>query len=285
MRVVLISGGSSGFGALCARAFAAAGDHVIATMRNPAAHPFAEAELVDVRALDVTDPVSIRHCVSSVLADHGRIDVLVNNAGVHLQGAVEDMDEAGFRRVMETNFFGVVNLTRAVLPAMREQGRGHVIAVSSIGARIGRVMDGAYCASKAALEAAFEALRYEVARFGIRVAVVSPGAFRTAIGGKVEVLADRSGESPYAELAAFRLQKVREAVDLGGDPLEVAHAIRRIAADPSPAFRHVVGDRALELQHLLAEADEAEREALIRRFSGIDWWLSGADRPPGAAQT
>lgn len=277
MRVVLISGCGSGFGALCARAFATAGDTVVATVRDPARHPFGEQVAVDVRRLDVTDRNSIDACVASVLDDFGRVDVLVNNAGIHRLGAIEDMGEDEFRRVFETNFFGSINLARAVVPAMRQRGRGHIISVSSIGARVGRVMDGAYCASKAALEIAMEAMRYEVARFGIQVSIVAPGAYRTSIG--LHLGAEVQTRSPYRELRAFRLRKVSDAVTRGGDPAEVVDLIRSIADDPSPAFRYLVGERARELERSLAGLDDAGRQEFVTRLADIGWWLSGEEQP------
>lgn len=279
LRVVLISGCSSGFGALIAREFVAAGDRVIATMRNTAKSAFEPGSSVDIRSLDVTDHSSIEACVQSVLSDYRRIDVLVNNAGIHLIGAVENMNEADFRRVFETNFFGAINLARAVLPAMRERGQGHIITISSIGSLVGRVSDGAYCASKAALEIAFEAMKYEVERFGINVSVVCPGAFRTDIGQKFELPENDAPGSPYHDLIAYRLKKVREAIDAGGDPSEVAQLVRRIADDPSPHFRHLAGGRAIQMQQALTGLGNEERKALITRLAGIEWWLSGADAP------
>lgn len=283
MKTVLITGCSSGFGALTALEFARAGYRVVATMRDPATADLGAFDqpgsgAIEVRALDVTDKDSIAACVASVLADYGAIDVLVNNAGVHLLGAIEDMDERDLQTVMQTNFFGVLNLSRAVLPAMRSAGRGHILTVSSVGSRVGRVTDGIYCASKAAIEIAFEALRYEVARFGVNVSVVCPGAFRTGIDRNF-ALSDAQERSPYAALLRYRLGRVREACRDGGDPAEVAAALRRIVEGPSPAFRHVVGAKAMELDQALSAADATGRADLLTRFSGIDWWLAGAKGP------
>jgi len=278
-RVVLITGCSSGFGALCASEFARAGDRVVATLRDPsnaaAQQAFEGSENIDVRALDVTDQSSIQHCVAGVLQDYGRIDVLVNNAGIHLLGAMEDMPEADFRRLFETNFFGAINMARAVLPAMRERGRGHIISVSSIGSMVGRVIDGAYCASKAALETALEAMKHEVERFGIRVSVVCPSAFRTAIAQNLALPADSATDSPYHELLAFRFDKVREAVAEGEDPQLVASLIRQIASETHPQFRYIVGSKAKLMQQTLSGLDDGERQALIRRLAVIEWWVSG----------
>lgn len=283
MKTVLISGCSSGFGALAALEFGRAGYRVVATMRDPAAADpglFGQSGsgMIEVRALDVTDKGSIAACVASVLAEHGGIDVLVNNAGVHLLGAIEDMDERDLQTIMQTNFFGALDLSRAVLPAMRRAGAGHILTVSSVGSRVGRVSDGIYCASKAAIEIAFEALRYEVARFGVNVSVVCPGAFRTGIDRNF-ALSDAQERSPYAELLRYRLDRVREACRDGGDPAEVVAALRRIAEDPSPVFRHVVGAKAVELDQALSAADAAARADLLTRFSGIGWWLAGASGP------
>jgi len=290
-RVVLITGCSSGFGALCAREFARAGDQVIATMRNPAKadlNSFSAADTapsnIDVRVLDVTDADSIAHCVVAVIQDYGRIDVLINNAGIHLLGAMEDMSEESFRQVFETNFFGPLNLARAVLPHMRAAGQGRIITVSSIGSLVGRVIDGVYCASKSAVETAFEAMKYEVQRFGIQVSVVCPSAFRTSIGDKISEQATPGEDSPYASLLAFRRDKVHESLAAGGDPQEVASLIRQIAAEPDPQFRYVVGDKAQLMQQTLTGLGDAERQQLIKRLAEIDWWVSGADRPQQGPQ-
>jgi NAD(P)-dependent dehydrogenase (short-subunit alcohol dehydrogenase family) len=253
-------------------------------MRKPNPQALEPGDRIDVRALDVTEPDSIESCVTSVLKDYGRIDVLINNAGIHLMGAVEDMDQASLRRVFETNLFGAINLARAVLPGMREQRRGRIICVSSIGAQIGRVMDGAYCGSKAALEMVFEAMRYEVGRFGIEVSMVCPGAFKTGIGEKLAMpTTSLDKQSPYRSLLGFRWQKVREAVAIGGDPQDVAQLIMQIADDPSPKYRYVVGEKAVQIQHTLNSLDDEGRKAMIRNLAGIDWWLSGEAGPSDGA--
>jgi len=278
-RVVLITGCSSGFGALCAREFAQAGDRVVATMRNTRKHSLPVIEGIDVRELDVTDNNSIRECVDGVLGDYGRIDVLVNNAGIHLLGAMEDMNDGEFRRLFETNFFGAIHMARAVLPSMRERGEGRIISVSSIGSLVGRVIDGGYCASKAALETAFEAMKYEVERFGIQVSVVCPSAFRTQIAEKMAAPSQSTSDSPYHDLLIFRYGKVLEAVVEGEDPQTVASLILNIAAQDQPKFRYIVGSKAKLMQQTLAGLDDAERQGLIRRLADIEWWVSGKESP------
>jgi NAD(P)-dependent dehydrogenase (short-subunit alcohol dehydrogenase family) len=234
---------------------------------------------IDVRELDVTDADSIAQCVAAVVKDYGRVDVLINNAGIHLLGAMEDMSEESFRCVFETNFFGPVNLARAVLPHMRKRGHGRIITVSSIGSLVGRVIDGVYCASKSALETAFEAMKYEVQRFGIQVSVVCPSAFRTDIGDRITTQVTPGDGSPYAALLGFRRGKVHESLAAGGDPQEVASLIRQIAAEPEPQFRYIVGEKAQVMQQALTGLGDAERQQLIKRLAEIDWWVSGATNP------
>ncbi len=280
MRTVLISGCGSGFGAQLALAFAQNGDRVIATLRNPAdqAALLALDKHLDIRALDVTDPASITTCVEGVIKGHGSVDVLINNAGIHLLGAVEDMPDDDFRRSFETNFFGAMNLTRAVLPHMRRAGRGHVITISSVGSRMGRVADGAYCASKAAVEIMMEALRYEVMRFGIQVAVVCPGAYKTGISRNFQSLNLPTGTA-YGDLLDFRAAKVRASCAGGGDPAEVVAAIKAIADNPAPPFRHVIGEQAQALNQSMSTLDGGDRQSFIVKMAGIDWWISGTGKP------
>jgi len=283
MKTVLISGCGSGFGALSALEFARAGYRVIATMRDPSSADPAVLKAFDVEpihicALDVTDRKAIADCVSSVTVDHGKIDVLVNNAGLHLLGAIEDMEEFDIQRVMQTNFFGALNFSRAVIPTMRAAGSGHIITVSSVGSRIGRVADGIYCASKAAIETALEAMRYEVAPFGIDVTVLCPGAFRTGIDRNFK-LSKAQERSPYSALLLYRAGRVRDACMNGGAPEEVARALRQIVEQKSPVFRNLVGTKALELDQAFSAADARQRERLLTNISGIDWWLAGAGGP------
>ncbi|MDA5193866.1 SDR family oxidoreductase [Govanella unica] len=286
MRTILISGCSSGFGALCALEFAAAGDRVVATMRNLDRSGELQEQArnknvtLHMRALDVSNPASIESCVSSVIEEFGQIDVLINNAGIHLLAAVEDMADADFRRLFETNFFGAINLARAVLPSMRERGRGHIITLSSIGSRIGRATDGIYCASKAAVETAFEAMRYEVARFGVNVSVVCPGAFKTNITQNVK-MPENYTTSPYADLVQFRAGKVHESCANGGDPLEVAQLIMTISKNSKPDFRYLAGQQALHMDRELTPLNDADRTEMITRLAGIGWWVSGSDLTAG----
>ena len=285
MPVILITGASSGFGELTAIAFAHRGDTVYATMRDPEKGYWlqdaasAENLQINLLALDVADTNSIHAAVKNVLAAQERIDVLVNNAGIHIPGALEDMPETDLHRVMDTNFFGVINMTRAVLPAMRKQKSGRIIMLSSVGGMISRVTDSIYCASKWALEGMSEGLRYEVARFGIKVSVIEPGVFRTEIGSKYKVSLDYPQASPYLDLLKFRVDKVVEACSNGDNPQLVADLIVDVANKDNPDFRYPAGQQAEKFLSELKRMDADERDDLIRTAAGIDWWLEGKNPP------
>jgi NAD(P)-dependent dehydrogenase (short-subunit alcohol dehydrogenase family) len=185
-RVWLITGASSGFGRAIAEAALAAGDSVVAAARrtDALADLVASApERVTALALDVTDPDRIKAAVAEVLDGHGRVDVLVNNAGRGAIGAAEETTDGELRHLMDLHFFGPAALTRAVLPGMRERGSGAIVQMSSMGGRFTFPGVGAYSATKFALEGWSEALAKEVERFGIRVLIVEPGAFRTSFNG------------------------------------------------------------------------------------------------------
>ena len=285
MSVILITGASSGFGRLTALAFARQGDTVYAAMRDlKKGYPLQDEASADnlhvnLLELDVTDIETIHAAVKYVLAAEERIDVLVNNAGIHIPGALEDMPEADLHRVMDTNFFGVINVTRAVLPTMRKRKSGRIIMLSSVGGMISRAVDSIYCASKWALEGMSEGLRYEVARFGIHVSVVEPGVFRTEIGNKYRVPLDYPQASPYRDLLEFRIGKVVEAVNGGDEPQLVADLIVDVANKDNPQFRYPAGQQAEAFLSELKQMDADERDEAIRTAAEIDWWLQGSNPP------
>ena len=285
MSVILITGASSGFGEVTALEFARQGHTVYATLRDPKQgcrlQDTASAQKLHVNllSLDVTEPKSVDSAIKNILAAEQRLDVLVNNAGIHIPGALEDMPEAHLRSVMDTNFFGVVNMTRAVLPAMRKQKSGRIIMLSSVGGLISRAVDSIYCASKWALEGMSEGLRYEVARFGIKVSVIEPGVFRTEIGSKYRLPRDYPQASPYHDLLEFRIDKVAEAVNEGDDPQQVADLIVDVANQDKPAFRYPAGQQAEIFLSRLNRMDADERDEAIRTAAEIDWWLEGRNPP------
>ena len=249
MSVVLVTGCSSGIGLHTAIGFAKQGDTVIATMRNPAKATALKGAAavsgvdVEVIALDVTDDSSASAAVTDVLARHGHIDVLVNNAGVGLSGPVEDFPMDKARIAIETNFWGPVRMSRLVLPSMRNQGSGVIANVSSITARLPSFPAyGFYAAGKYAVNAMSESLSAEVAPFGIRVLSIEPGYFVTELVATVDgLLAEVEDTSPYAELNRFMLNFSKTALQTGGNPVDVGAAIVAAVSDPQSPLHVTVG--------------------------------------------
>jgi len=263
----LITGCSSGIGAACARRFAEAGFTVFATARRLADLD----ELVSVgclaRALDVTDPASIDRVVGEIEASHGAVDVLVDNAGYGQQGAFEELSVDRFRAQLETNLFGAIAVTQRVLPRMREQRRGRILLMSSMGGRIAFPGGAAYHASKYALEAIGDVLRFEVARFGIDVVIVEPGLVASAYGSTSLTRLAGPETGPYATFTAgLRAALTRSfAGEVPGisTPEEVAKAcVEAATAEPAPT-RVVVGAMAEELIRLRASLGDRDWDALL----------------------
>lgn len=290
MAVVVVTGCSSGFGLEGALAFARNGDTVHATMRDPARadgllEAAAREELsVRISQLDVTQSESFADRLDAIVAESGHIDVLVNNAGIILAGSLEDTTEDALRHVMETNFFGPMLLSRAVLPHMRTRRRGLIIMMSSLSGIAGLPGDVAYTGSKFALEGASEALRHEVDRWGIRVALVEGGLYSTNIFGGAandERLLPQNYpvDSPYRPLVESRLTEVRERIGEAFDPRIVAELFVTIAATNSAQFRWPADEVAEKvLATMFAQTDDA-RDAFLRSVAGSDWWSAGKDSP------
>jgi NAD(P)-dependent dehydrogenase (short-subunit alcohol dehydrogenase family) len=246
MSVAVITGTSTRIGYATALRLARDGYRVVATMRNPsscdlAAKAETEGLQVEVRALDVTDARAVGETFAGILDDHGQVDVLVNNAGISIGGVVEEAGLDAYSEVMETNFVGALRCTKAVLPAMRERGAGCIVSVSSQAGKLAVPTLSTYCASKWALEAVMEALSIEVHRFGIRVAIIEPGAILTPIWGKME---QRAPEGPYAHLIARLSSVVIHDVSKGSTAEEVADCIAEAIATDSPKLRWLVGQGA-----------------------------------------
>lgn len=278
-RVALITGASSGFGLLTAVELARAGFRVFASMRDPSRQGGLQAAAaaagveVEVVALDVTDPATITAAIAEIDARAGGVDLLVNNAGIGLIGAFEDTDEAELRRLFETNFFGLCAVTRAVVPGMRARRRGRIVNVSSVGGRIGSPGIAAYSASKFAVEGLSEALSLELAPFGIQVALVEPGVFRTEmIGPDKRRMTARAADpaSPYHARCAEIAAVMQHTHDHGGpDPRDVARTIAAAATAGAPSLRYPVGKDAHALFML-------RRVLPPRRFQRTFEWLFDA---------
>ena len=252
-RVWLTTGANSGFGRAITEAAVAAGDTVVAGARRPdalddliAAHP----DQVEALQLDVTDAEQIERAVSDVVATHGRIDVLVNNAGRTHVGAAEETTDAELRSLFDVHLFGPAALTRAVLPHMRARGSGAIVQMSSVGGQMSFAGFSAYSATKFALEGMSEALAAEVGPLGITVLVVEPGSFRTGL------FANKSA-SAHIEDYATTVGPTRDMVQTGdgqqpGDPAKAASAILAALDAEHTPLRLTLGTDAVDavLEHL-----------------------------------
>ena len=290
MAVVLITGCSSGFGFAATLAFAHAGDTVYASMRDPGkAGPLraaAAAQRLEVRvvALDVTRSAGFPAVVASIIREAGRLDVLVNNAGILRSGALEDLAESTLREVMETNFFAPLLLAHAVLPQMREQQGGYIIMISSLSGVAGLPGDVAYAASKFAVEGATEALRHEVDRWNIKLALVEAGLHATRILAPSmppdSVLpADYPLQSPYRALVEHRLHALRARMPKAFDPANVGELLVRIARSDGRQLRWPADEVAKKVLATLLAQDDTARDQFLRGVSGTDWWSQGGSPP------
>ncbi|MDF2679184.1 MAG: short-chain dehydrogenase [Brevibacillus sp.] len=247
--VALVTGASSGFGMHASSALVKAGFTVIASMRDikkrgpldKIAKINIPAEHMEVISLDVTSPQQIEECMTSILERHGRIDLLVNNAGYACGGFTEELSGDDWRKQFDVNVFGLIDVTRAVLPHMREQRRGRIINISSISGRFGFPGLAPYSASKHAVEGFSESLRLELLPFGIYVTLIEPGSYRTSIWEKGLMQASRSSSSPYAVQMQKLLASVEQIIEHAPEPDEVITAIVHAATTPKPRLRYPVG--------------------------------------------
>ncbi len=278
MAVVLITGCSSGIGLVTALQFSRKGDTVFASMRDTSKagdlERAAQSEnlRVEVVQLDVTEDASVRKAVERVLASAGRIDVLVNNAGIGSDGPIEDTDDDEAKEVFETNFFGVLRVTRAVLPTMREQRSGTIVNVSSLSGKVSTPYGGIYSASKYALEAASEALYYEVHPFGIRVLIIEPGGFETRMGEhdwRVRRFTERSPYFEYERRFSESMTRLPGRGE-GRNPQVVAQAIYDAIYTDRPKLRYLVGEDAEMIAGLRRQLDDEQFEQTMRK--ALDIW-------------
>lgn len=278
MAVVLMTGCSSGIGFVTKLHFARQGDMVFASMRDLAkAGPLERAgrdQGLALRALqlDVTDDASVVNGVRQVVGAAGRIDVLVNNAGVGARGPVEETADGELKDVFETNFFGALRAARAVAPVMREQRSGTIVNISSMAAVVTPPYRGAYAATKRALEAASEALYYELHPFGVRVLIIEPGGFETSIEANERLSRRFTEVSPYVDPErrfAEALTRSPAATERG-DPQAVAEAIYRAVHDPQPRLRYLVGVDAEAIAAGRKLLNDGAFELAMRQ--SLDFW-------------
>jgi NAD(P)-dependent dehydrogenase (short-subunit alcohol dehydrogenase family) len=238
--VVLITGASSGLGRSCAERLHARGCRVYGTSRRAPENGDSAAGYALI-GMDVTSEESVRRAIELILAREGRLDVVLNNAGDGIAGAIEDTSIEEARQQLDTNFFGVLRVCRAVLPAMRRRGAGLIVNVSSLGGLIGLPFQGLYSASKFAVEGMTEVLRMEVKPFGVRVVLVEPGDFRTGFTAQRRRVRAAGPESPYAGRFGKALAVMERDEQGGADPLGVARLVERIIAMRAPRPRYKVG--------------------------------------------
>jgi len=273
--VWFITGCSTGLGRALAERVLQHGHRAIVTARNPkkiedivAAHPDKALGL----ALDVTSSKQIDAAVSQTEKKFGRIDVLVNNAGYGYLAALEEGEDDAVRAMFETNFFGLIALTKRVLPGMRERGRGHVVNISSVGGMVGNPSSGYYNATKFAVEGLSEALAKEVAPLGIRVTSIEPGPFRTEWSGPSLKVARTPMPAYAATAGARRAQIAGNYGKQAGDPIRAAEAIIKMVESPKPPLNLILGKDGLE----------RVRAKLALLMSGMEEWEAvtlGADYP------
>ncbi|AYF99292.1 oxidoreductase [Protaetiibacter intestinalis] len=256
MNTWFLTGSSRGLGRSIAEAVLAAGHNLVATARNIDSLSDLTAQYgsrILPLALDVTDGPSVRDAIDRTLKRFGRIDVVVNNAGYADVVAIEDMAEDVFRNQVEVNFFGVVNVTRAVLPVMRAQGAGHIIQISSVGGRVGGPGLGAYQAAKWAVGGFSEVLAKEVRAFGIRITVAEPGAMRTNWAGSS--MATPPVSDAYSSVIQPVIDRMRTSNgNQPGDPARVAQILLDISEADEPPVRLLLGRDAVRVGAMAAEA-------------------------------
>jgi NAD(P)-dependent dehydrogenase (short-subunit alcohol dehydrogenase family) len=260
-KVWFITGASSGFGHALAEAVLEKDDRAVVGARRRGALEALEARYPQTAlavSLDVTEHASRKAAVAAAMDRFGRIDVLANIAGRGSLGAAEEFSEAELRSQLDVNFFGAVELTRLVLPHMRSQGSGHVLNLTSVGGVASAGGFAAYCASKFALEGWSEALRDEVAPFGIQVTLVEPGNFRTEFAGDVNLRPARQVAAYRSQIAPIEDFLYGQAGEQPGDPAKAAALMIEVVESATPPLRILMGSDAYAFWDAKRDAREAD---------------------------
>jgi NAD(P)-dependent dehydrogenase (short-subunit alcohol dehydrogenase family) len=249
-KVILITGISTGLGKETSKLLAKAGHTVYGTVRKDIDYKGP----VNVLRMDLTDPVSIKDAVATIMKNEGRIDTLINNAGMHIGGPIETTPIENIRLQMETNFIGAVNLTQQVLPVMRKNNGGTIINFSSIGGLLGLPYQGIYSAVKFAIEGFSEALRMEVRQFNINVVLINPSDFRTnCTANRRKFLAPTGPDDPYNRQYEKTLASIEKDETNGGDPVVLARKLVKIAGYKNPRPRYFIATLLSKLAVILKQ--------------------------------
>ena len=277
-KVAIVTGSSSGIGFETSLLLARNGFFTYATMRNPdkskkiVGLKQKERLPLEVLKLDVTDDKSIKEAIEKVANEQGRIDVLVNNAGYGVVGPLEELSIQEFKEQFETNVFGVIRVTKSVLPIMRKQRHGIIVNISSIAGRIGFPLTPAYMSSKFALEGLSESMAYELEQFGINVILVEPGVIKTnfdnnlKIGKNISTASTANDhDSPYADITEKRLAGFKPRFKNGTPAIEVARVILNAitSANIPPELRYLVGNDAIKLMEIRKNKSDKEFRRLV----------------------
>jgi len=270
-KVAIVTGSSSGIGFETSLALAREGYFTYATMRDTTKSnkikEIAQKEnlKINVLELDVDDEKSVKSAIAHILDQKQRIDVLVNNAGWGLWGCVEDVSVDEFKEQFETNFFSIIRLIQEVAPAMRKQGSGAIVNVSSVVGRIGFPASPAYISSKFALEGLSESLRFEFAPFGVDVIIIEPGVIKTDFMKNMKMAKKSELDTVYKDITTKVVSGVKMMVEMGTPPKEVANTIVKAIKDKKPLPRYVVGNDALMFLEAKKSKTDIEFENYLKK--------------------
>lgn len=262
-QTILITGASSGIGKVTAQLFAEQGFLVFGTSRRK----LPDENGIEMLELDVRSDDSVKQCLSKIQSRTNNIDILINNAGIEHLGIVEETTMEEIYSVFETNFFGVVRMTNAVLPMMRKRKKGKIINIGSLAAWIGEPGEAFYSASKRALAGYTEALRHEVWPLGIDVSLIEPGAFKTNVIDAAAIAKNTISEYDAVRFASH--QTLKNSMEKGGNPLKVAKLISKIAHTRSPLLRYGAGSEACWMPYLKLLLPQRLFDKLLRHGFGL----------------
>lgn len=255
--IILITGASSGIGKACAEHLAHKGYIVYGTSRKVVTDSVPNLTFLQ---MDVTDLHSVEFGVNRIIAEQGRIDVVMNNAGIGILGALELADKEEIQKQMETNFYGVANVCSAVIPYMRKKLSGKIINISSVGGVMGLPFQGFYSASKFAVEGYSEALSLELHRFNIKVTIIEPGDFNTGFTGNRIISKATLNNSDYKKQVETTLKLIEKEEKNGCDPIKLAKIVEKIITQKNPRFRYQVG----KIEQVLS--------IYVKRFLPAKWY-------------